>query len=204
MKQAKIMGLTTRDSEMTFDKMMNAIGQSPSHLARSNDREDGENQDDEQTEQVPLTENDKPGSVMCPITNMVQQRLERFQQKQVMLDKLTPWGWEDAADCFYGRDKKYGTSRLMVAAVVQQHMVDDAAAPALTKCSERMEYLDIVRGVLQMPEGTSQPGTTHVKLHSVDSQLNISIPGQELATEPDSSPLLKAKLVEPESFYPCI
>jgi hypothetical protein len=31
---------------------------------------------------------------------MVQQRMERFQQKQMKLDKLTQPGWEDAADYF--------------------------------------------------------------------------------------------------------
>jgi len=64
-----------------------------------------------------------------------------------------------------------------------------------------MESLDIVPGI---SEGTSRPGSSHIRLGSVKRQSKSSIPSGEPAAEPDLSPLLKAKPVEPVSFYPCI
>jgi len=45
---------------------------------------------------------------------MVQQRMERFWQKQMHLDELTQLGWDDAADYFREGDEKYSTAELMV------------------------------------------------------------------------------------------
>jgi len=100
MTQAEIVGLTFREPEETFEEMLVAIGDSLSDLASSDDGEDGEEEDDEETEQGNLSEDDEPGWVMGTITKMVQQRKERFRQKQMKLDKLTQPGWEDAADFF--------------------------------------------------------------------------------------------------------
>ena len=67
-----------------------------------------------------------------------------------------------------------------------------------------MEKLDIVPGISQMPQGTSRPGSSHIRLGSVKPQSNTTISGLEPATEPDTLRLLKVKPVEPVSFYPCI
>jgi len=67
-----------------------------------------------------------------------------------------------------------------------------------------MERLDIFPGILQMPQGTSRPASGHIRLRSVKPQLNTTIYGLEPAAEPDTLPLLKAKPVEPVSFYPCL
>jgi len=64
-----------------------------------------------------------------------------------------------------------------------------------------MESLDIVP---RISEGTSRPGTSHIRLGPVKPQSKSSIPSGEPAAEPDLSPLLNAKPVEPVSFYPCI
>jgi hypothetical protein len=110
MRQAEIAGLTSREPEKTFEEMLVAIGDSLSDLASSDDGEDGEEEDDEETEQGNLSEDDEPGWVMGTITKTVQQRMERFRQKQMKLDELTQPGWEDAADYFRERDKRYGTA----------------------------------------------------------------------------------------------
>jgi len=99
--------------------MLVAIGDSLSDLASSDNGVDGEDEDDEETEQGKLSEDDEPGWVMGTITKTVQKRMERFRQKQMKLDELTQLGWEDAADYFCERDKKYGTFELGVPAVVQ-------------------------------------------------------------------------------------
>jgi hypothetical protein len=204
MTQAEIAGLTSREPEKTFEEMLVAIGDSLSDLASSDDGEDGEEENDEETEQGNLSEDDEPGWVMGTITKTVQQRMERFRQMQMKLDELTQPGWEDAADYFRERDKKYGTTELRVPAVVQPQTMDDAPAPPPATFGELMESLDIVPGISQRPQGTSRPGSSHIRLGSVKPQSQLGIPSGEPAAEPDSSMLLKAKPVEPVSFYPCI
>jgi len=132
---------------------------------------------------------------------MVQQRMERFRQKQMKFDELTQPGCEDTTYYFRERDKKFGTLEFRVPAVVQQRTNDDARPHPPTTFAERMESLDIVPGI---SEGTSRPGSSHIRLGSVKPQSKSSRPSGEPAAEPDLSPLLNAKPVEPVSFYPCI
>jgi len=65
---AEIAGLTFRESEMTFEEMLVAIGDSLSDLASSDAGEDWEDEDAEETEQGNLSEDDEPGWVMGTIT----------------------------------------------------------------------------------------------------------------------------------------
>jgi len=141
---------------------------------------------------------------MGTITKTIQQRMERFRQKQVKLVELTQPGWQDAADDFSEQDKKYGTTELRVPAVVQPQTMADAPAPPPATFGELMESLDIFPGISQWPQGTSRPGSSHIRLGSVKPQSQLSIQSGQPAAEPDSSMLLKAKPVEPVSFYPCI
>jgi len=210
MKHAEIVGLTYREPEKTFEQMLVAIGDSLSDLASSDDEEDGEDKDGEESEPGKLSEDDEPGCVMGTITKTVQQRMERFLQKQMQLDELTQPGWEDPADYFCERHMMYGTFKLRVPAVVQLQTNDVAPAPPPTTFRQLMDSVDIVPGISQRLQGTSRPGSSHIRLGSVKPQSKSSIPNGEPAAEPDSSTLLKAKpvepvsSVEPMSFYPCI
>jgi len=197
-------GLMTRESEWTFPKMIVAIGESLSNMASSDYGENGKDENNEETEQRKLGEDDKPGWVMGTISKAVQQRIERFLQKQMKLDELTQLGWGDAANYFRERDRKYGTSELRVPAVVKRQTNQDVAAPALTTFGELMRCFDIVPGIAQMPPGTSRPGSSHMRLGSGNPQSDIAIPGLAPATERDSSTVLNSKPVEPVSYYPCI
>jgi hypothetical protein len=141
---------------------------------------------------------------MGTITKTVQQHLERFRQKQMKLDRLTPLGWEDVADYFRERDMKYGTSELRVPAIVQPQTHEDDRAPPPTTYGELMVSRVIVPEISQRPQGTSRPGSSYIRLGSVKPQSKSSIPSGELAAERDLSTLLKAKPVEPVRFYPCI
>jgi len=67
-----------------------------------------------------------------------------------------------------------------------------------------MECLDIVPGILQMPQGTSRPGSSYMRLCSGKPQSNPSIPCLVPATERDVSLSQNAKPVELVSFDPCI
>jgi len=118
MTHAELAGLTSRKPEKTFEEMLIPIGDSLSELATSTNGADGEDENDQETEKSKLIEDDEPGWVMGTITWMVQQRMERFRQKQMKFDELTQPGWEDAAYYFRERDKKYGTSEFRVPAVV--------------------------------------------------------------------------------------
>jgi len=204
MMHPEIAGLTSREPEKTFEEMLVAIGDSLSDLASSHDGEDAEEEDDEETEQGNLSEDDKTGWVMGTITKTFQQRMERFRQKQMKLDKLTEPGWKDAANYFHKRDKKYGTTKLRVPAVVQPRTNDDAPAPLPATFAELMESLDIVPGISQRLQGTSHPASSRIRLGLVQPQSQSCIPGGEPAAEPDSSMLLKVKPIEPVRFYPCI
>ena len=147
---------------------------------------------------------------MGTITKTVQQRTERFGQKQMKLDELAQPRWEDAADYLHEREKKYSTFELRVLAVVQPQTNHDALDPPWTTFGELMESLDTFPGISQRPQGTFRPGSVHIRLGSVNPQAKSSVPSGEPAAEPDSSTLLKAKPVEPVSsvepviIYPCI
>jgi len=93
---------TTTKPEITFEEMLNAIGDSLSDLASSDDEEDGEDEDndEEDTGHGKVSEDDKPGWVMGTISRTVQHGMEIFRHKQLRLDELTQPGWGDAADYF--------------------------------------------------------------------------------------------------------
>jgi len=201
MTHAELPGLMSKKPEKTFEEMLVAIGDSLSDHASSDDGEDGEHEDDQETEQDKLGEDDEPGWVMGTITKTIQQHMERFRQKQMKFDELTQPRWEDVADYFGERDKMYGISKLRVPPVVQPQTNDDGLPHPLTTFAELMESLDIVPGI---SHGTSRPQSSHIRRGSVKPQSKLSIPSSEPAAEPDSSPFLKAKPVDPVSLYPCI
>jgi hypothetical protein len=146
-------GLTTREPRQTFREMLDAVGYGLSNLASSDDGDDGEGNGDREAGK--LWEDDEPGWVMGTISKTVQHRMERLQQKQMKLDELTQPGWEDAANYFRDRDKKYRTTELKALPVIRWYMDDDAATRAPTTFGELMESYDIIPGLSQMPQGTS-------------------------------------------------
>jgi len=99
---------------------------------------------------------------------------------------------------------EYGTTALNVPAVVKPHTDNDAANPGPTTFGELMESLDIIPRISQMPPGTSQPGSSHMRLGSGRLQSNKRIVSLPPDVEPDSSPIEKDKPIEPVCLYPCI
>jgi len=77
-RTADIAGLMTRESDKMFQEIIVTIRDCLSDLARSDDGEDGEAEDDERTEQGKLCEDDEPCWVIGTISKMVSQRMERF------------------------------------------------------------------------------------------------------------------------------
>jgi len=112
---------------------------------------------------------------MGTVSKPVQKRMERFRQKQMKLDELTKPGWYDASDYFGERDKMYGASQLKVLAVIQQHTDDDPPAPVPTTFGELMQPLEIILGISQILQGTSRPGSWHIRSGPVKLQSKTSI-----------------------------
>jgi len=91
MRNAEQAGLTTTKPEITFQEVLNAIGDSLSDLASSDDEEAGEDGDDDEERPVggKLSKDDEPRWVMGTISKTVQYHMGCFRQKQMKLDKPT-------------------------------------------------------------------------------------------------------------------
>jgi hypothetical protein len=78
-------GMTTWKPETRIEEMFNAIVDSWSDLACSDDEQDGEDEEDdeEDTELGKLSDDDEPGWVMGTISESVQHRMESFRQQQM-------------------------------------------------------------------------------------------------------------------------
>jgi hypothetical protein len=191
---------------MTFEEMLNAIGDSLSDLASSEDEEDGkdEEDDEEDTWHGKLSEEVEPRWVMGTISKLVQHCMESFRQKQMRLDELTHPGWGDQSNYFRETDMKYGMPVLKLQAVGKPQPDSTAATPSPTTFGELMQTIDIVPGQSQMPQVTSRQGCTHMRLGlekpQADNHIVLPLP----TVVPDSAHIEIAKLVEPGSFYPCI
>jgi len=94
--------------------MLNAIADSLSDLASSDDGEHGEDKDhdEEDPELGMLSEDDEPSWVVGTISNTVQHRTEHCRQMQMKPDELMQPGWGDVADWDCERDKNDGRTEL--------------------------------------------------------------------------------------------
>ena len=206
MEELKDMTTATEKPEKTFAEMLNAIGDSLSDLASSDDEQDGEDEEDdeEDTELGKLSDDDEPGWVMGTISKTVQHHMESFRQKQMKLDELTQPGRGDAAHYFRERDMKYGTAELKVPAVVTPQIDMTAASASPTTAGEHMQTLDIVQGQLVMLAETSRPRSSQMRLGSEKPQSIkfILVLSPDAAT--DSTPIQDANPVTPVRFYPCM
>ena len=175
---------------------MNAIWDSLSNLASSNDEEDGENEDDDDdTDLAKMSEDDEPTRVMGESSKMVQHHMDYCRQKRMRLDELTQPGRGDAADYFWAKDTKYGMAEMNVPAVVTPETDSAAATLSPTTFEELIDTSDIIPGQSQITQGTSLPGSSQMGLHSDKAQSHKRI------ASPDLSPIHIMKLVEPTGIY---
>jgi len=77
MRNAEMVELTTGYFTKWSEEMLNALGDSLSDVARSNDGE----VDEEDKELGKLSDNDEPGWVMGTVSKTLQQCMESFQEK---------------------------------------------------------------------------------------------------------------------------
>ena len=187
---------TTTKPEITFEEMLNAIGDSLSDLASSEHEENGEDEDDdeEDTGHAKLSEDDEPGWLMGTISKMVQHRMQSFWQKPMRPDEMTQLGWGYAADYFRERDMKYGMTELKVPAHGKPQTDSTAATPAPTTFGELMQDLDMVPGQSQMLQVTSRQGSSQMRLGSEKPQADIYIVPQMPAAVPN---MLQIEIEQP-------
>jgi len=206
MRNAEKAGLTTTKPETPFEEMLNAIGDGLGDRASPDDGEDGEDEDHNEEDPAggKLSEDDEPWWVMGTISKMVQYRMERFRQKQMKLDHFTQPGGGDAANNLSERDKKYGTTEFKVPAVIEPHTADDVASSVLMTFSEPLETLDSIPGTLQIPQVTSRPGSSQMRLGSQKLQTHERIPSLPPTPMPDWSQIQQFKHVEPVTLNPSI
>jgi len=197
---------TTGKPETAFEEMLNAIVDSLSDLASSDDEQDGEDEkdDEEDTQLGKLSDDDEPGWVIGTITQTVQHRMESFRQQQMRLDVLTQPGWGHAANYFRERDMRYGTAELMVPAVVKPQTDSTTATPSPITFGEHMQTPKIVRGQSEMPVVTSRPGSSQMRLGSEKPQSHKFIPVLSPGMATDSIPIRDVNPFETVSFYHCM
>jgi len=141
---------------------------------------------------------------MGTISKTVQRRMERFWQKHMKLDELTQPGWGDTVDYFRERDMMYGMCESKVQAVIKSQTDHVAVAPPPTSFGELLETLDIIPGISRMPQCTSRPESSHMRVGSgkpkSPERISCLLPG----AESDSSQITYATPVQPASAYHCI
>jgi len=119
------------------------------------------------------------------------------------LHEMLQWGWGYAADNLREGGKKYGTAQLNIEAVIQSQNDEVTVVPAMTSFVAVIETLDIDPRISQMPQGSSQPGSSHMRLGSTKSQSHKCIAFSLSDTGPNLLPINNMKPIEPVSFYPC-
>jgi hypothetical protein len=104
MKHATITGLKNRVPEKTFVEMRDARGDSLGNHAGSDDGEAKDDEGDQETELVKLSEDDNLGWVVGSILKMVLQCMERSGQKKTKFEELTQLERADASNYFHESD----------------------------------------------------------------------------------------------------
>jgi hypothetical protein len=196
-------GLTTREPKNRCSAMMVAIGDSLSDIPRSDDGEDREAENDEETQQGKVSKDDQLCWGMGGISQTAQQHLGSFRLQQINLEELTQPEWGDPADYICESDVNDDTSEVRVVAVIKLQPDRDASAPVPTTFWELLDCLDVVPGISQIAQKTSQPGSRYVGLGPGKPQSDTGIPGHAPAAQPNRSPMPKAKPVDSVGCYIC-
>ena len=166
-RNAEKAGSLTTMPKKSLNEMLDAIGYSLSDCALSNDEEDGEDEyDDEDAALHKLGEHYTPCLAMGKIPKAVKHCMNSFRPMQIRHDDLKQPGWGDAANYFGARDMNYRTAEFEVPAGVIPWQDRTAATPSPTTFGKHMQSLDIVPGQWEMPQGTSQSESNHMRLGS--------------------------------------
>jgi len=192
---------TTRKPDISFEEMLNAIGNSLSDLVCSDDDEDGDDVEAAaDTEFGKVSKDDEPDWVMGTISKTVPHCAVSVWQKRMTLHKLNqPW-WEDVAKNFCERDMKHKTSKMIVRAVGKPQTDPPAATPLPITVGEIMQPVDIAPWQSQMWQGTSRPGSSQMRPGSAKSQPQTDIAALMPDAVANSKLIENVKTVDPVSI----
>jgi len=119
------------------------------------------------------------------------------------LHESTHPGWGDEADYFCQRDQEDGRTELKVPEVVQSQREKNATWSASTPVAEPMETHDTLHRKSQMPQVTSQPGSSQMRLGLQKPLIYEGIQSFPPTPPLDSSVIQISMHVEPVSYNPC-
>jgi hypothetical protein len=100
--------------------------------------------EEEDTEQVMLSEDYRLRWAIGNMLKPVQQHMESFRQQHVRLDQPRHLGQWDVTNYIRGRDMKHGLAELIVPAVVKHYTGTTSATLSATTFRELMQTPDIV------------------------------------------------------------
>jgi len=148
MTTAQSIGETTRQPETSFEAMLNTIEHSLSHLASSEEEQDGQDEEDDEndTELGKLSDDDEPCWVTRTIPKTEQHCIVSWWQRRMRLGKLSQPGWGDAANHFCERDMRNETGKARVPAVGTPPIDTTSGTPLPTTFRKHMKFLCIVHG----------------------------------------------------------
>jgi len=201
MTTAESAGATMRQPATTFEKKLNAIGDSLSNLASSDDEQDGEDEEDDEEDTVlgKLSDGDEPGLEMCTISKTVQHRIEKFRQTQMRLDEFMQLGLGETANFFRERDMKNGAAESKVPVVVKHQIYTTASTTTPTIFRQHMHTLDVVRAQCQMLAVISPAASSPMRVGSEKPELHKFLPVLSHEGEPDSTLIHNAMAIQPVS-----
>jgi hypothetical protein len=104
-------------------------------------------------------------------------------------------------DYVRARDMKYRTAELKILAVANPHIDSTTALPSRTIFGTLMQTLDMVRRQTEITQGSSRPGSSQMRMMSMQAESNQCI--MSLLPNATLHWLLNknSKPVEPISFY---
>jgi hypothetical protein len=115
---------------------------------------------------------------MGTISQTGRQDGESIWPTQMTLDEWTQPEFENVANHHKDTDKKFGTATVIIPAVAMLEI--DNVAPEIAQATFRqlIETVDIISGKLQIAQGSSQPGSSHLcsslcKLESLKSSMTF-------------------------------
>jgi len=138
--------LITPKHAITFETMLNAIGDCLKNLQSSDVTEGWEDPDVDHGKLVlgKMSEDDEPGCTMDTLSRMEQHHIDSFLRKQGRIDNGSQPGWRVEAEYFCGRVLMCWTTHMNVPAVLTPHTDTTAATHSPTTGGLLIQVVDIV------------------------------------------------------------
>jgi hypothetical protein len=144
-------------TKMTFEEMLEAIGDSVDNVATSDEEDNDEDneEDGEDNNDAKLGNGNEPEWVVDTINQSVPAQLDLLLTKEMNFVELTTLGSADAENDFRTCDRKYITTKLKIQAVVTLNAISDTA-----NASKFHHFMDTLIRVPATTSPMAQPTTS--------------------------------------------